>query len=421
MTRLIQVKLMMTLRELALILLTGSTLLSPCRAQPLDRLLEMADSLNPTFRALDLEKLAILEQIPQVGQLPEPEAGIGMFVLPVETRLGPQWVRLSVSQMFPWPGTLSARKAVVQSLASTQDEKIATARQDIHYEIKRAWIQLVELTSKQAILQKQLDLIRIHEAVTTSSVEAGRSGITDILQTQIRIRDIEVEIRLLETRKVKPEAIINQFLNQPSGTRINVPDTLSPVGSDTLVPQWAIVLQNNPSVRILSAQQETARRRIDLNEQEGLPNLTAGVDYIAVGRRSDAEPSGNGRDILSPRIGIRIPLFQEKYRAKAREEQLHVAALESQKTSECLRIRSVIEKAIADLEEGRMSVDLYNEQRETTRTAMNLMLEAYKTDQSRFRDLVDIEDRLLHYDLMQLDALVRTWMARIDLDRYLTD
>ncbi|MCO6492673.1 MAG: hypothetical protein J5I98_29920, partial [Phaeodactylibacter sp.] len=85
-------------------------------AQSLDGLLLAADSANLELKALYQDYLAALEKAPQVSQLPEPEAGLGVFPLPVETRLGPQWVRLSATQMFPWKGTLEARKNVVLAM-----------------------------------------------------------------------------------------------------------------------------------------------------------------------------------------------------------------------------------------------------------------------------------------------------------------
>ena len=80
-----------------------------CSAQSLEDLLEIARENNLELKGLENEYLAALERAPQVSELPDPEAGIGAFPFPVETRLGPQIARLSVTQMFPWFGTLDSK------------------------------------------------------------------------------------------------------------------------------------------------------------------------------------------------------------------------------------------------------------------------------------------------------------------------
>ena len=63
-------------------------------AQPLPELIDSALLRQPELMALEKEYQAALERAPQVSQLPNPEVGVGGFPLPVETRLGPQLLRL---------------------------------------------------------------------------------------------------------------------------------------------------------------------------------------------------------------------------------------------------------------------------------------------------------------------------------------
>ena len=58
-------------------------------SQPLDTIIARAMDNNLEARALQQEYEAALQRAPQVSQLPDPEVGLGIFALPVETRLGP--------------------------------------------------------------------------------------------------------------------------------------------------------------------------------------------------------------------------------------------------------------------------------------------------------------------------------------------
>lgn len=402
---------------LALLLLVSWQEMS---AQPLEKLLAAADSANLELKALYQEYLAALEKAPQVSQLPEPEVGLGVFPLPVETRLGPQWVRLSATQMLPWKGTLDAREDVVLAMAKAQYEKIAASRLNLHYQAKQAYFQLYELDERQQILHGSIDIFRTLESIATTKLEAGKANLADVLRIQIQIRGLEEELNLLENQKKKPLAVINQLLNRPEQTPVYITDTLlladPPYERPTLLKD---IREGHPMIRMFALQQEAAQRSIELNALDGKPSFGVGLDYIAVGKRSDAEPVHNGRDILSPRIGVRIPVYREKYRAKEQEERLKIQALETRKQDLFLQFRSAIEKAYADLEDGKLRYRLSQEQKATTRSAIELLLVAYSNEGAGFTDLLQLEGQLIQYGLMALSAVVKTQVAQAEIERYI--
>ncbi|MDZ7689755.1 MAG: hypothetical protein U5K69_01120 [Balneolaceae bacterium] len=82
--------------------------------------LQTAAQNNPALKASFNHYLAALEQVPQVNALPDPELAFGYFISPIETRVGPQTARFSLSQMFPWFGTLDAREHIKINEAKAQ-------------------------------------------------------------------------------------------------------------------------------------------------------------------------------------------------------------------------------------------------------------------------------------------------------------
>ena len=62
-----------------------------------DYLLTAAEN-NPGLKADFAEYLAAVQQVPQVGALPDPKAAFGYFVSPTETRVGPVDATISLSQ-----------------------------------------------------------------------------------------------------------------------------------------------------------------------------------------------------------------------------------------------------------------------------------------------------------------------------------
>lgn len=393
-----------------------------CRlaAQPLEQLLAAADSNNLELKALYQDYLAALEKAPQVSQLPEPEAGLGVFPLPVETRLGPQWVRLSATQMFPWKGTLDSRRDLMLVMAKAQYEKIAATRLDLHYKVKTAYYQLYKLVKMQLIIQRSIALLRRMESIAIANVEAGRSKLADVLRIKIRIKDLEEELALLETQKQKPLAVINGLLNKPAGTPVVPVDSLPAIAPGYHLDSiHALIAAGHPMLQMFSLQQEAARQAIKLNDLEGKPSFAAGLDYIFVGKRPDANLVHNGRDIFSPRLGVRIPLYREKYEAKEQEERIKIHALELRKEDLQLQFRSALEQAFADWDDARIRFQLYEDQKQTTLSVLDLLLAAYSAEGASFIDLLQTENQYVQYDLMQLSAVVKMYQAQAEIERYI--
>ena len=75
-------------------------------AQPLTELVQQIPNNNLSLKVQEKEYYATLEQATQINPRPDPELGVGIFPLPVETRLGGQALRVSAMQLFPWFGTI---------------------------------------------------------------------------------------------------------------------------------------------------------------------------------------------------------------------------------------------------------------------------------------------------------------------------
>ena len=142
------------------IILMGISIKGQVWAQTPDSLLQIAVANNQELQALRLSYQAALEKAPQVSQLPNPEVGVGAFILPVETRLGPQRARLSLTQMFPWFGTLQAQEDWALAEAHALFERIAGLELALKYRIDQAYFGLYELTATQKILQESIGLLQ---------------------------------------------------------------------------------------------------------------------------------------------------------------------------------------------------------------------------------------------------------------------
>ncbi len=390
------------------------------KAQPLDTLIKEAISNNLELKILYTDYLAALEKAPQVSQLPDLEAGLGLFPLPVETRLGPQVVRLSAAQMFPWFGTLDSKKELELSKAKALYERIAARSLDFSFEIKRAYLGLYEIEKSQSILQRNISILEALERLALAKVESGKSNLADVLRVQLKTQELKNELKVLETTKISPQVEINQLLNRSLDTKVSVSGDLqfTPLvfKKDSL---FSNIQMHHPMLKMFELQQEVSRNAIEVNKLNGRPSFGAGLDYIFVDSRTDADPSGNGRDILQVKAIVKIPLYRKSYEAKEREENLIIESLNTRKEDLLSKFSAEIEKAYANHESARLKYELFEQQIELTKATINILEADYSANGNNFDELLRLEKELIDYDLKQLQAIVQSHLARFSIEKYI--
>jgi Cu(I)/Ag(I) efflux system membrane protein CusA/SilA len=399
------------------LLILGGT--ASLQAQSLDSLLRETMDNNPALKAVTTEYRASLERAPQVSQLPDPEIGVSVFPLPVETRLGAQQFRIGATQMFPWFGTLEKKASLEKTKANAQYERIASQALELSFSLKKAYLQLYELRQRRAIMEENLLILESLMRMALAKVESGQATTTDVLQVQLKMQALQQELEILKTEERSPTAVINQLRNTALNTPVEIKEALPfavlPFDKDTLA---ANLRKDHPMIRMYKRQQEVARQAKDLNQLSAKPSFGVGLDYIAVNQRTDAFPNNNGRDILQLRASVKIPLFKEQYAAKEREENLKIQALDHQQEDLLSSFLSAIEQAYAQHAAAQLQIDLYQRQIALTQSAVDIMEAKYSTQGQNIEALLRLEQDLIDYKLKTLKAVVRSHLAKAGIERF---
>jgi outer membrane protein TolC len=387
--------------------------------QSLDDLIEVANNNNLELQILEKQYETKQQLALQIAIRPDPELGVGVFPLPVETRLGSQVARLSATQMFPQKGMVQARKDLANAQGEPILEQINARKLDLSYQVKTAWLQLYELGESQKIVERNIRILKSLEALALVKVETGKANPADVLRVQLKMQVLENQLLILKKREEKPLAALKQVLNSSGKVRVLMTDSL--VFSTLLYQRDSLLLniQNrHPMMKMFALQQEISKKSIAVNALKDKPTFGVGLDYINVLERNDAEPQNNGRDIIQLKGTIKIPLYKNQYAAKKQEELLKIEALELQKENTADQFLMVIEKAYTDYELAKLELDLYAQQKVTTRAAIDFLRSAYSVDGRNFEELLQLEKELIDYDLMILKAIVKSHEAKILIERF---
>jgi len=388
-------------------------------SQSLDSLLQLSVKNNPELKALHLEYEAELDKVDQVSQLNNPEIGIGVPILRPETRLGPQVLMISASQMFPWFGTLKAKKDVVISMSKIRYERISILKLSLFNHIKIAYFQLIFLNDKKEVIHELLATYTILSNVTLAKVESGLSSTSDVLRIQLKLHELKQKLKLIENEKMIYYSKINELTNQNFDTKIKVSEDFSQLNllDFNLADYKKQIEANHPMLAKLDFEMERSKRKQNLNNSLNKPTIGLGLDYSIVSNRTDATPQHNGQDIFIPKVKVSIPLYRKSYRAKISEESKHQESIEFQKTAFVNKMMMLLLKYKSNYDNANIKTELHNQQIEITKMTYDILLSKYSSTGKGFNELLQIQNELTNYKLeLKIENLnIRIAKANIEM------
>ena len=289
---------------------------------------------NPRVLGALSEARAARARIAQASALPDPMLGFTQHLRGPETRVGPQTSAVSLSQAFPWFGTLSDRRDIAEAEAGGRDEAYREQRAEIVRQVKWAYYDLAYLDEALRITDEEEQLLRHYEGLAQARYSQGFGQQQAVLKLQAEVTRVLSRRRELLRQRTDFEAALNILANRPV---------------DAPVP--AVEMGERPPAQVdgerlretgLDARPEVMRARLGIERGEravGLarrrygPDFSIGLAWGSVLERRDeqgrsAPPPDNGRDSYSLTLGASIPVFRSSYDAGVREARARLSAAE---------------------------------------------------------------------------------------------
>ncbi len=356
---------------------------------------------NPELKALFNQYLATMEKIPQSKALPDPQVAFGYFISPVETRLGAQRGNISISQMFPWFGTLNAQSQVFAGIAKAKLENFEDAKLALYNKIENTYDELYFLNKSIRITQDNLDLLTPLKGLARVNFESGKSGLEDVLRIEMEQTELKDKLAYLQDSQAPLLAQFEQLINQQLDGPLNMPDTLwtSVIDLDksTLTDS---MLANSPKLQQFDYEAQSYKQQQVVAEKMGLPSFNIGFNYINVAPRKDVEMADNGKDaFMFPQVGVKIPLYRGKYKAMKKEAELQEESSMLRKENRQNTLRTDLEQVYRDYLDAVRKVTLYRRLADLSSRTLNLLQEKYSTAGANFEEVIRMERKWLGYSL----------------------
>ena len=396
---------------------------SVSEAQTLDDYLKIAAENNPGLQAKYREFEAAIQKVEQVNTLPDPNFSFGYFISPVETRVGPQRARFSLTQMFPWFGTLKAQGDAAALMAEAKYQSFLDARNRLYYQVAAAYYPLYELNQWKEIERENIEILESYKTITNKKFENGAGTMVDFLRVDIMLKDATSNLSILNDKEAPLLTRFNKLLNREEDALVIVEDSLFAQALPDNFRKDSL-LTNNPILEELDLKIASSEASEEVAYKQGLPKFGVGLDYVLVGERTDlasdmAAPQDNGKNALMPMVSVSIPIFRSKYKAAVKEAQLMQESYALQKEDFANTLTSNYEMAWFEIQQQQELIELYDQQIQESNQALNLLFTAYSNSGNEFEEVLRMQQQLLKYEKMKATAATQYQIALAKLN-YLT-
>lgn len=383
-------------------------------SQTLNDYLKEASENNPSLKASYAEFEMAVQRVAQVNALPDPTLSFGVFVIPIETRVGPQKAKISLSQLFPWFGTLKAKEDVASLLAEATYQEFLDTKNELYLNVKQAYYPIVELKEIIRLQEENIALLISTKELALSAFSSGKGAMVDVLRVEIMIEDLETEIKLLQ-EKIQPlSASFNALLNKPDSAVVITGSLEKPILSTDY--QKDSLLTQNIQLKALDAQLQAAEANETVSRKKGMPQLGVGIDYAIVGKRTDMNVAENGKNALMPMITMSLPIFRGKYIASNKEAALMKSSIEYKKENLQNNLLSSFEIARYEMDRNEQLITLNENQAVKTNQVLTLLYSSFSNSGDDFVEILRTQQQLLKYEMAKTTAIKDYYIALAQMD-----
>ncbi|MAZ25482.1 MAG: transporter [Cytophagaceae bacterium] len=388
------------------------------KAQQLQSYIQEAEANNPQIQSYELRYNIAEEKVNEVHTLPDTEFGVGYFVSEPETRTGAQRARFSVKQMLPWFGTITARENYSSSMADAEYIELVIAKRKLALSVSQSYYRLYAITAKQKVLDENVQLLKTYERLALTSVEVGKASAVDVLRLQIRQNELQQQKEVLVEDYLAEKVQFNNLLNKEENKKVTLMDTLVIPFED--MPFSKDGLAMHPELLKYDKLYESITQSESLNQKESLPNIGFGLDYIPVAERPEMNFNDNGKDIVMPMVSVSIPIFNNKYSSRTKQNELRQQEITAQKDERLNTLKTLFAQAKQSRNSAKIAFNTQMKNLKQAENAEDILIRNYETGTIDFNDVLDIQELQLKFQMNQIES-VKMYYVQSAIINYLTN
>lgn len=385
-----------TILILSLFLVSGFA-----KAQVLEDLIQEAYTNSPEIQKFDVQYKIASEKVNEANSLRNTDFNFGYMAVAPEMEMPMERFRVSVMQMLPWFGTISARENYAASMAEAQYVEVVIAKRKLALSISQRYYQLYEIRARQEVLDKNITLLQTYERLALNSLEVGKASAVDVLRLQIRQNELRQQKEVLLQKNKGIQAAINSLMNLPYDKEVVV------VGSFEIPEEENFYnyenLDVNPELLKYDKLYQSVEQAEVLNQKESAPMLGFGVEYV--NQENSPMITSPYKDMVMPMVSLSIPIFNNKYKSQTRQNELRKQEIQFQKEERLNVLKADLSKAISQQNQARIKFSIQKQNLKQAEDAEEILIKNYETGTIDFKDILDIQELQLKFQTAQIESV----------------
>ncbi|HVI47942.1 MAG TPA: TolC family protein [Chitinophaga sp.] len=267
----------------------------------------------------------------------------------------------SVSQSIPFPTLFGAKKQLNEAQVESAVWQKATTQNDLIYQVKQTYIQLLYLRELRTLLTRQDSLFTSFERTADLRYRTGESRMLEKTAATGRLQEVRNLLRQNQADEKIYMARLQSLLGSTESVDItgtDIPETVFQA------PQDSVAISDNPQLHYLRQQVTIADRQKKVYSAAILPDITVGYfnqTLIGMALNASGSPLATGSNRFQGfQVGVALPLWlgPMKARVKAEEKQQQAASLAFDNSQ--LVLQNQYRQAVQQFVKFRSSLDYYH-------------------------------------------------------------
>ncbi|WP_236612000.1 TolC family protein [Psychroflexus gondwanensis] len=372
-------------------------------SQSLEDLQHLAAENNLELKAQFKRFEAQLEDITQAKSWQDPNLSFGYFISPIETRVGPQIARFSLTQKLPWFGTYKAKGDIAAFRAEAEFEKFQDQKLKLFLNVAQKYYDLLALRYITELETKQLDILENLKVIVESNYKNNKARLVDILRVDL---EMDKQLSTIQVLKDQGQVFVTQ-LNQLMDRQLNTPvQILNP--KQILEQNESIeidsMVRNHPRLEAIRKLKASNEAESVLAKKEAMPQFGLGLDYAIIQDRN-VQNAEAGQDAIMPMLSVSLPIFGKKNKSRKKAASLKGESIEFQLENEESRLETEIQVALYKQDELFSLLSLYDKQLLSLKDILQLSETALANASMGIEEVLRLQEERLLYEKQRAKTL----------------
>jgi outer membrane protein TolC len=380
--------------------------------------LEEGARANPGLQAAFARFDAALEKVPQARAWPDPRLSFGVFVVPVETRTGPQRMKYGVSQRLPWFGKRDLKAGAAELEAGALLARAREVKLTLFRDIGSAYFEYAYLGRAIGSAREELELLKFFEALVEAKYAVSSASYADLTRIQVERARAEERIASLEDYRLPLSERLRTLLGRSAGGVLPMPASLPMV--ETTWDEARIMTaigEQNQALAALDARAGAADAAEAVAAREFYPDLTVGVESVYTDAPRMPGVVNEGRDPVALTFGINLPLDLEARQAAVRQARKTARAARLERADRAAALEAQASRLFFGLRDTARRLELLSETIvPKARQNLDASVDAYQAGPVSMTDLLSAEKILVELELQYQRVLADQAVRLAELD-----